>query len=140
MRMLRALRFRFRSLCFFVFVLGVFSIVPLSTWAAELYITPGTFSTKVDEIFTVRVAVRSLKEKLNAVEGSIAFPPDIIEVVSFLKGGSIISAWAEEPSFSNEQGLIAFTGGIPGGGFSGSDALLLQITFRAKAPGTAGLT
>ncbi len=73
---------------------------------------------------------------INAAEGSIVFDPANLQVVSVSKTGSIFTLWANEPSFSNADGTVAFGGGIPNPGYSGSNGRVITINFKAKTATT----
>lgn len=76
---------------------------------------------------------------INAVEGTINFPIDNLGVASLSTEGSILTLWVQEPSFSNESGLIEFAGAILPGGFQGQGKIL-TIVFEPKKLGPAKLS
>jgi len=89
---------------------------------------------------TLYVILNSQGEAVNNAEVTVRFPTDLIDVVSVSKGGSILSLWVEDPSFSNSSGVISFNGGIPTPGFVGSQGSLISILIRAKKVGRAELS
>lgn len=75
---------------------------------------------------------------VNAVGGTIVFPPELLSVESIARSASIIDLWAEEPSFSNELGMLHLSGGIvPDDTEKGLEGNVITITFRAQAEGKA---
>ena len=106
---------------------------PASSFAAEVF-----FDSKED-VFTdgedllIEVLLNTEEESLNAIEGKIMFPGDILEVREILEGNSAINFWVDKPSFNN-SGEIYFSGITPGG-FSGSRGLMLSVIFKAKKSG-----
>jgi hypothetical protein len=70
---------------------------------------------------------------INVIEGSVLFDKEKFEVRELSIGGSILSLWAQNPSFSNLAGTISFVGGTPDG-FKG-DGLILKAILRAKEAG-----
>ncbi len=112
--------------------------LPLLSHAASLIFSQTANSCAVGAtcVATVRI---SADQYINAASGVISFPSDKLEVRSISKSPSIFNLWAQEPSFSNERGTVAFEGVILNPGFQGSGTVL-TVTFRAKAAGTAGLS
>ena len=59
-----------------------------------------------------------------------------MEIKDFSQGNSLLSLWTKEPEFSNETGLVSFSGGIPGGycgklaGDPGVSNILGRIVFQ----------
>ncbi len=78
---------------------------------------------------------------INAVEITTTFPSDVVEMVDFSRGSSILSLWVDFPdegdiSSINEEGAVSFAGGVPGG-YCGAlptreeeDHTLARITFE----------
>jgi hypothetical protein len=115
-------------------------LFPAVSFAAGLYVTPIEGTYRVNEIFTATIRLDSIKQYINAAEGALHFPPKMLEVVRVSKTGSILTLWPEEPSFSNEAGIVRFAGAVEGGfGFKGAGAPVLQIVFRSLYPGSAAL-
>ncbi len=121
------------------FFICVLCLVPKTTLAATLRITPGTGVYTTGGTFSVSVVVDSAGKSINAAEGTLSFDPSQLTVVSASRGNSIFSLWVTEPSFSNSAGTVSFSGGSPAG-YSGSGGTVMSVTFRAKTAGTARLT
>ena len=118
------------------FVLGFF---PVSVDAATLSFSQNNSSYTVGQTFSVNLYTNSSDQSMNAVSGVVSFPSDKLQVVSISKAGSILSLWAEEPSFSNSAGTVSFEGIVLNPGFTGANGKILVINFRAKAVGQANL-
>ena len=118
------------------FVLGFF---PVSVDAATLSFSQNNSSYTVGQTFSVNLYTNSSDQSMNAVSGVVSFPSDKLQVVSISKAGSILSLWAEEPSFSNSAGTVSFEGIVLNPGFTGANGKILVINFRAKAVGQASL-
>lgn len=103
--------------------------------AASLVLSPDTGVYTAGGTFTVRVAVNTEGQSVNAAEGEIAFNPNDLSVVSVSKGGSIFTLWPVEPSYSNSGGSVSFGGGAPSG-YKGGSGTIVTVTFRAKHAGT----
>jgi hypothetical protein len=110
------------------------SAIPL--FAATLNFGVSSVSTSVGETFILSVNV-STDQAINAVSGTISFPSDKLQVISIAKANSIVSLWAEEPSFSNGAGTVSFAGVIPNPGYTGNSGRVIFITFRSIAEGPA---
>ncbi len=79
--------------------------------AAELQFAPkeGTFSSGTE--FSVKLVVDPQDATINTVDGIVKFDPNILSVSSVTKDGSVLSLWTVDPTFSNSEGTITFTGG-----------------------------
>ncbi|MFA6339088.1 MAG: cohesin domain-containing protein [Candidatus Paceibacterota bacterium] len=113
-----------------VFTFGIFSVAN----AATLSLTPVSSDVGIGEKITINVRIDSEGVGINAAQATIRFPKDILEVVSLDKTSSAFSFWLDEPTFSNTDGVITFTGGTPYG-VSGSAVKVLNIEFKAKGNG-----
>ncbi|MFC1789503.1 cohesin domain-containing protein [Patescibacteria group bacterium] len=100
----------------------------------SLLISPESDSFSVGSNFEVYLNIVTEGVLINAAQGKISFPTDKLEVVNISKDDSVFSIWAEEPNYSNKEGKISFTGGLPSPGFS-DKGNILKIVFRAKESG-----
>lgn len=104
--------------------------------AATMSLSPGSNVYTTGATFTVRVNVNSAGSSINAAEGTLRFNPSQLSVVNVSRANSIFNLWVEEPSFSNSNGTISFSGGLPSG-YSGSSGNIMSVTFRATGSGAA---
>ncbi len=124
----------------FLLILWLLLLAPLSVaWAATLQLATSASSFGVGDLVTLTVTVNTGGAAINAVEGTLKFPTDLLEVVSINKDRSILPLWVEGPSFSNTAGEIVFNGGIPNPGYSGLTGQVLTVIFRAKQSGSASI-
>lgn len=74
---------------------------------------------------------------VNAMSATLAFPPDLLEVVSISKERSFLDLWTEETAIREDVGEVHWSGGtFRKGGITGtSTALTLRV--RARRPGNA---
>ena len=124
-------------------IVVVFSLILLSptfALAATISFIPAMGSFSVGSIITVSVLAGSDGTALNAVSGVVAFPNDMLEVVSINKSQSIVSLWVQEPFFSNAAGTINFEGIILNPGYSGANGKVINVNFRVKSIGVASLS
>jgi hypothetical protein len=129
-----------KNLFFCVFFL-FFSIFFFSNYnkvfAATINFSPVTSTYSVGDIIKVKVVVSSDKS-INAVSGKVSFPTDLLSLTSLSKSSSIVSLWAQEPSFSNRSGVVSFEGVILNG-YIGNSGNILTLVFKAKSTGRASL-
>jgi hypothetical protein len=119
-------------------VVGGLLLTPVVAFAATLELSPANVAVQIGDTITISV-VASSAEALNAVSGTIAFPAAQLEAVSTSKEGSLLSLWVEDPTRSNKNGTITWSGVVPNPGFTGRGTVF-SITFRAKAAGSAAVT
>jgi len=113
-----------------------FAMLPEAIWAATLYLLPQSQTVYQGDSFIVELRINTEDEEINAVEIGLTFPVDLLEVVDFSKGNSILTLWLAEPKI--QKGEIIFLGGIPGG-FNG-EGLLAKITFLGKEIGKSEIS
>ncbi|MEK7121935.1 MAG: cohesin domain-containing protein [Patescibacteria group bacterium] len=107
-------------------------------YAADFKVSPSTGTFGAGKTFSVNLTINTFGESVNAAQGKLQFDASILEVKSVSKEGSIFNFWLQEPTFSNDTGVIEFIGGTPSG-VSGSSLKVLSITFSAKTLGTSEL-
>jgi len=128
--------FRFYTIVFSFSLLAFGLAVPV--FAAVLYLEPDGGEYQPGDIFVVEMKIDNENEYINTVEANLSFSQDILQVVDFSKGSSILTLWVREPEIDQESGLISFAGGIPGGyggkipGDPGVSNLLGKIIFKVK--------
>ena len=105
-----------------------FLFFPSLSKATNLYLMPQSQTVYQGDSFIVELRINTEDEEINAVEIGLTFPVDLLEVVDFSKGNSILTLWLAEPKI--QKGEISFLGGAPGG-FKG-DGLLAKISFLGK--------
>lgn len=117
---------------------GFFS-TPASAAGATLSLSPSSGSYEVGDTFSVLVKLHTGGTAIGAVEATLNFPINELEVTQLSKSNSIFTLWVVEPAFSNSNGTISFAGGIPKPGYSGSAGTILTIVFKAKKEGEAAV-
>lgn len=117
---------------------SVFFTTPFTAKAATLSVSPATGTFTVGSTFDVSIFLNTENKPVNAIEVSISFPPDKLQLVSPSAGKSVIGVWTAQPSINNQIGKIDFQGGIPGG-INVSSGLVTTLTFRVKSVGTAAI-
>ncbi len=112
--------------------LAVF-LMPQPIFAVSFFFNTQTNEWRVDDQFVAEFFLNTNGDDINAIEGKIIFPSDILEVKKINDGNSIINFWIEKPK-SALKSQIAFSGIIPGG-YNDSQGLIFSITFLAKKEG-----
>lgn len=122
-----------------LFIAGWFFWGAQSANAATLSLSPSSGSYNVGQIINAKILVSSADQAMNAASGALVFPASMLEVVSLLKAGSIISLWVQEPTFSNAAGSVNFEGIVLNPGYRGSSGTILTVQFRVKSQGSASI-
>ena len=115
----------------------LFLVTPLFVYGAVLYLEPAEGKYQPGDTFVVEIKIDTEGECINTVEANLNFS-QILKVVDFSQGKSIITLWVKSPEINQELGLISFSGGIPGGycgripGDPGVSNLLGRIVFQVR--------
>lgn len=122
----------------------VLSLITTPVLAAEVSFDTKTQEIKAGQLFEVGVFINTDNEEINAIEGKIIFPQDLLEIKKINDGNSIINFWIEKPKSASDGqtrlpvGQVAFSGIVPGG-YNDSQGLILAITFLAKKEGNGAI-
>ncbi len=100
--------------------------------AATIYLEPEKAQYDYGDTFTMDIKLDVDGDCVNTVEAGIVFPKDLMQVKDFSNGESILSFWIDDPATGdkkgiNDQGILHFIGGIPGG-------------YCGKIPGDPGIS
>ena len=116
----------------FVFSLGF--ILPQIVFAAQISFEAKTTQAQIGKSFEVTLLVSTEQENINAFEGKLIFPHDLLDLKEIRDGNTIVNFWIEKPK--TQDGAIVFSGVTPGG-FNGSNGLIFSAIFEAKKDGVA---
>lgn len=105
--------------------------------AAELYFQAGT-NQNLNQEFKVNFLLDTERKQINAIQGKILFPENMLQIMKIRDSDSISNFWVEKPKVE-PGGAITFSGITPGG-FNGSAGLVLSIIFRPKKTGQAEIS
>ncbi|HXF44026.1 MAG TPA: GxxExxY protein [Candidatus Paceibacterota bacterium] len=126
--------------CIFVFFFVWLSVAD----AAEVSLQADLPEFGVGDEILVDVLIDTGDETLNAVQGEILFPAEILEMMGVYERDSVIITWLEKPHLV-ETGRIVFGGAAPGG-FGNvltptgvEPNRLMSVVFRGKKEGKAEL-
>ncbi len=115
------------------------AIVFFSMWisparAAEFFFGTHAKELGVGATFEVGVFLNTNSESVNAIEGRILFPEDVLELREIRRGNSVVNFWVEEPLYEKGKGIY-YAGIIPGG-YEGSYGKLFSLIFSTKKEGS----
>ena len=119
----------------FIFAAFLTIAFPALAHGATLFISPPNEQVTVGQNFSVMVDMDSEGAPINAASTDIKYDNSMLSIQSVGYSSSILTIWAEEPKYSNINGILHFSGGLPSPGWNGSNGPLLRITFSAKAKG-----
>src|SRR3989338_4932160 len=134
--MLRHNSFFFSILALFV---GVFGFAPYAS-AATLTLSGGTSATIGQTISVPLLVSTEGSEVLNAVSTEMRFPAELLTLQSISKTSSIISFWAEEPTYSNSNGTATLQGIVPNPGWKGQSGTVVTFVFKVRAASSATIS
>ncbi len=120
---------------------GIFNIAAAQTAGgnAALSLSPSSGSHAVGETFTVSVMLDSGGGVgVNAANGELSFDPTLLAVQSVSKDNSIFNLWTSNPSFSNSQGTVDYSGGS-NNAYTGNSGDVVDVTFKALGAGSANI-
>ncbi len=116
----------------FVFLLAYF--LPATSLAAQIFLTANKNNFVQNEDFLVKISLNTENVPVNAVEGTVVFPTDLLDLKEIRDGNSAINFWVERPH-ADQEGQVVFSG-ITTGGFSGPDIFLFSLVLHSKAQGS----
>ncbi len=130
--------FQFKSFKFLVVIFSFSLLVFSFCEAAVLYLEPAQGEYQPGDTFIVEARIDTQGECINAAAINLSFSRDILEAIDFSKGNSILSLWLKPLEINQAEGLVSFSGGIPGGycgrlpGDPGQSNLLGRIIFKVR--------
>lgn len=116
---------RFFILCFIIFA-------AMPAFGAQLNFVSPAQEIFIGRQFLVDLVLDAENEPINAIEGKIVFPENLLELKEIRDGNSIMNFWIEYPRF--DSGEILFSGIIPGG-YDGVKGFIFSIVFQVKTEG-----
>lgn len=114
----------------------VFFSLMNSVVAAELIASSNNEGFAPGEIVIVNITIDTAGELINAFEGSVVFPEDMLALREIRDGNSIINFWVEQPTASS--GRVTFSGITPGG-YRGGDGHIMSLIFEGEQTGNGSV-
>lgn len=105
-------------------------------FATEFFATVANPNLEVGEFVQVDFYLDTENTEINALETTITYPSEILEVVDYTYGNSVINYWIEKPHLQNNGSELFFSGITPGG-FNEESAYLMSLIFKAVDTGRA---
>jgi hypothetical protein len=107
--------------------------------AATLYSQAANQDVYQGQTFVVDWYLDTENQSINAVNLSLNFSTNTLEVVDANPGNSLLNLWIKNPSFDNQKGTINLIGGVSNGVRSAT-LPIFRVEFMAKASGEASIT
>ena len=120
----------------FFIIVGVFgfNFFDEDQATTTLSIEPQTSSFNIEEDVVIDIFITS-RAPFNALEATLEFPPDFLEVKKLILSSPIIDIWVHEPEYSNEEGFVTLTGGTTKLGGVVGKSKILSIVFTPLKSG-----
>lgn len=119
------------------FLLLFFWCVPTLSFSAGLFFETETIEFTQGDEFLASIFLNTEGESINAVEGKVSFPPQLLEMREVRDGNSVVNFWVERPKMGQITN-ISFSGIIPGG-YQRPKGFLFSVVFRAKESGKGAI-
>lgn len=103
--------------------------------SGSFFLSPPSASYTVGSTITTTLVVGTGGQAINAGQATVTYSTDTLEASGVSNGGSIFTLWPVQSAISGGQ--ISFAGGVPTPGYTGNGGLVISMTFKAKAAGTA---
>jgi len=127
-----------KTLILFAILIPLFGVVsPTKAEEASLYLSPDKGTFYVGSTFNISVFVNTGNQDINIVKLNLKFSSDVLQLTSPAVGSSFVEMWISQPTYSNIEGTISMSGGLPHPGINTSAGLFTTLVFRARVPGTA---
>lgn len=104
-----------KKILFVGMLFSIYIFTYKNTLAAELSFGDVPPNISSQESFYIDVVLDTKGENVNAIEGTILFPDDLLEVKEIYNGRSVVTSWVKQPKV--EGSSISFAG-IMAGGFT----------------------
>ncbi len=108
--------------------------------AAEMALVSPVDVFSVGQQFQVNLVLTNEKESINALEGDMSFPAELLELQNIQDGDSIINFWIKRPKVPDPQlsSAINFSGVIVGG-YKGKSGKVFSMVFKTKKTGAGAI-
>jgi hypothetical protein len=104
--------------------------------AAEISLDADAGVIGAGQQIEVSVVMDTGGESMNAIEGAISFPENVLEVEKVYGADSLVDLWIEKPH-AEPGGRIVFSGVVPGG-YAGK-GMVMSIVFSARREGEGAI-
>lgn len=111
---------------------------PLEIAQVAQFMIPSRSQYPVGEVFPIKIELMNIPAAINVAQADLSFDPRIVEVVDVTTDGTFANFFVQK-EFSNSQGYIRVTGGIPNPGYRQPTGLIATAYLRGKTPGAVEL-
>lgn len=101
--------------------------------AAEINVVADSSVFSINKLVVVKLILNTEGEDINAVEGTVVFPHNLLKLREIKDSNSFIALWVEKPRLIGDN-KIHFAGIIPGG-FEKEQGLILTLIFQTQQKG-----
>ena len=108
-------------------------IMPQFVFAVEIAVDARNKELQPSQQFEAAVFLNTSDEDINAVEGTLLYPADLLRPEEINSANSIINFWVEQPRLERDSRIV-FSGIVPGG-YKGKGGLLFSVIFQALQEG-----
>ncbi|MBI5045770.1 MAG: hypothetical protein HZC14_02075 [Candidatus Niyogibacteria bacterium] len=109
-----------------------------NVFAASIYVLPEQGNFSRGETLSVDIKIDSEGEDINAVQGTIHWPANVLEFIDASKDSSVFNFWVTDPVLSGDASSLNFIGGTAKG-ISGGALQVLKLRFKTIGVGTADM-
>jgi hypothetical protein len=109
-------------------------LIPQPAIASQLRIVPSDRELGINQVVSFELFIDTEGTSINAFEGDLIFPADLMQFEGVEDGNSVVSYWIESPAALEDR--VPFSG-ITVGGYRGGAGKLFQVKFSARQPGEA---
>ncbi len=120
-------------------VIGVaFFCAAVPAYAADMRIVSEHIKIARGDQFATTLFLDTKGETLNAFEGTVGFPENLLALKEIRDGDSLVNFWIERPGSAMRPGEIRFSGITPGG-YRGDRGALFSLVFEAQNAGSGSI-
>ncbi len=124
----------------FVFLVVAASLIAgRNVRAVVVSLSPPALTIARGETVPVQVVIDTEGESINAIEGVVTYPTDLVDIVEVRRGSSILSLWPEPPTVDRARGSVRFVGGVPNGRIA-HDAEVLTLLVAGQHSGSGQMS
>jgi len=127
---------KFKNIILLLFCVS-FILAPVLASAAELKLNAPVPKIEAGQQAQVDLFLNSKAESINAIEGKITFPAELLKLKEIRDGGTIVNLWIDKPK-ADSTGEIVFSGITPGG-VNIENGFIFSLIFEAIKSGVATL-
>lgn len=115
----------------------IFFIIAPPVLAGKLFLRSNIVEAAPGQQFEVAVVLDTQKETINATEGVLLYPANLLNIVDIRDNRSFIKLWVEKPVFT-EVGLVKWSG-VTLKGYKGEGSVF-SVIFKGKKEGLANIS